>query len=147
MNKLFTAATVCLCLALSTTVLPAQQQARTDAFVLGVSTGALPNGVLALVVRTANYAQPDLIVLAPDANAKHTLRGALAMLQKLRDQQPTSSQTQVMSISYAEAKHDMAAERRGRFEAALRSARDGETRVIAGVGKVHVSLINPATLK
>lgn len=127
--------------------LGAQANADAPPFLLAVASKQLPRGERAVIVRTANGAQMDLIVLAPDANAHHTLVGAVALLGDLRAKLPRPTTTDVVSVSYAEAIIDVPAERRSRLEAALRQARQGEGRKLAEFGDVHVVVVNPRSLK
>jgi hypothetical protein len=134
--------------ALSAPVVAAGAQGGGDApFLLGVATRALPDGERAVIVRTANGAQMDLILLAPDANAQHTLLGAVALLRDLRTRNPRPVTTDVASMSFAEARDEIPAERRGRLEAALRQAKNGEGRRLPQFGDVHVVVINPRSLR
>jgi hypothetical protein len=116
-------------------------------FLLAIASQPLPRGERATVIRTAKGAQMDLIVLAPDANAQHTLLGALRVLQRMRLDQPDNQTTDVASISYAEAVVDVPAERRGRLEAALRQAKQGEGRTLAEFGDVRVVVVNPRSVQ
>lgn len=125
----------------------AQSRADTEPFLLAIASHQLPRGELAVVIRTANGAQMDLIILAPDANSQHTLNGAVALLQTMREKNPTTATTDVASVQYAEATIDVPVERRSRLEAALRQARQGEGRKLAEFGDVHVVVVNPRSLK
>lgn len=116
-------------------------------FLLAIANGQLPRGERAVVIRTARGAQMDLIVLAPDANAQHTLIGAIQVLERMRLNQPDNPTTDVASISYSEAVVDVPAERRGRLEAALRQAKQGEGRRLAEFGDVHVVVVNPRSVQ
>lgn len=127
--------------------LGAQGNAEPAPFLLAIASQQLPRGERGVIVRTANGAQMDLIVLAPDANAHHTLVGAVALLRDLRAKEPRPTTTDVVSISYAEAVVDVPATQRGRLEAALRQARQGEGRKLDEFGDVHVVVINPRSLK
>jgi hypothetical protein len=127
----------------------AQAKGNADSrpFLLAISNQQLPRGERAVVIRTARSAQMDLIVLAPDANAQHTLIGAIQVLERMRLNQPDNPTTDVASISYAEAVVDVPAERRGRLEAALRQAKQGEGRTLAEFGDVHVVVVNPRSVQ
>lgn len=116
-------------------------------FLLAIANQHLPRGERAVVIRTANGAQMDLLVLAPDANAQHTLIGAIRVLEAMREKNPANTTTDVASISYAEAVVDVPVERRARLEAALRQAMQGEGRTLAEFGDVHVVVINPRSVK
>ena len=105
---------------------------------LAVSKTVLPNGVRALVVRTANGAQQDLIVLASDANAEHTVPGAFALLRRLRMNEPVSATTQVHYITFSERRNALSARSHARYAAQLARARAGKHRDIKGVGEVTV---------
>jgi len=146
-NLTFTASLVIA--ALSAPVVAAGAQANADAtpFLLAIATQQLPRGERGVIVRTANAAQMDLIVLAPDANAHHTLVGAVALLRDLRAKNPRPTTTDVVSMSYSEAVVDVPAVQRGRLEAALRQAHQGEGRKLAEFGDVHVVVVNPRSLK
>ena len=134
--------------ALSAPVTEVRAQANVESqFLLAVASHALPGGERAVIIRTAKGAQMDLIVLAPDANARHTLIGAVALLRTMREKNPTTATTDIASIQYSEAVVDIPAERRGRLETALRQARQGEGRKLAEFGDVHVVVINPRSLK
>lgn len=148
MRKLITTALVAVAiLAVPRPVVLAQANAESQPFLLAIASGQLPRGERATIIRTANASQPDLIVLAPDANAQHTLVSALQVLQAMRERKPVTSSTDVASINYAEAVVDVPAERRGRLEAALRQARLGEGRKLPEFGDVHVVVVNPRSLK
>ena len=134
-------------LAAPPSVVGAQTTGESRPFLLAVAGQQLPRGERATIIRTANGAQMDLIVLAPDANAHHTLVGAIRALEALREKKPVSVTTDVVSIPFAEAIDDIPAERRGRLEAALRQARQGEGRKLAEFGEVHVVVVNPRSLK
>jgi hypothetical protein len=127
----------------------AQSNGKADSppFLLAVAGQQLPRGERAVVIRTAHGAQMDLIVLAPDANAQHTLIGAITVLKQMREKSPTTPTTDVASISYSEAVVDIPAERRGRLEAALRQAKQGEGRKLAEFGDVHVVVVNPRNVQ
>lgn len=146
-NLIITASLVVAALSAPATSSGAQANADSRPFLLAIASQMLPRGERAVIVRTANGAQMDLIVLAPDANVEHTLNGAVALLQTLREKNPTPSTTDVASMSFAEATVAVPAERRGRLEAALRQARQGEGRKLAEFGEVHVVVINPKSLK
>jgi len=128
-------------------VVGAQGNASASPFLLAVASQPLPRGERGVIVRTANGAQMDLIVLAPDANAHHTLIGAVALLRDLRAHTPRPTTTDVVSMSFAEAVVDIPAERRGRLEAALRQAKQGEGRKLAEFGDVHVVVISPRSIQ
>ena len=148
MRKLITTAILAImALAVPRAAIRAQADGRSRPFLLAVAGQQLPRGERATIIRTANGAQMDLIVLAPDANAHHTLVGAIRVLQEMREKRSVSATTDVTSIPYAEAIDDIPAERRGRLEAALRQARQGEGRKLAEFGDVHVVVVNPASLK
>jgi hypothetical protein len=150
MRKLITTAALAIAaLAAPRPQVAAQASGNGDSrpFLLAISNQQLPRGERAVVIRTANGAQMDLIVLAPDANAQHTLIGAIKVLDAMREKHPANTTTDVASISYAEAVIDVPAERRGRLEAALRQAKQGEGRTLAEFGDVHVVVINPRSVK
>lgn len=148
MRKLITTASLIVAaLSAPLAAVGAQASAESQPFLLAVAREQLPRGERAVIVRTANGAQMDLIVLAPDANSQHTLLGAVAQLRELRRKNPTESTTVVASIQYAEAVVDAPAERRGRLEAALRQAREGEGRKLAEFGDVRVIVVNPRSLQ
>lgn len=148
MSNLFIKASLVMA-TLSAPVAAAIAQGKDDSrpFLLAVASQQLPRGERAVVVRTANGAQMDLIILAPDANAHHTLIGAVTLLRDLRAKNPTPTTTDVASIQYAEALTDVPTERRGRLEAALRQARSGEGRKLPEFGEIHVVVVNPKSLK
>lgn len=125
----------------------ANGSAHTRPFLLAIANRPLPRGERATVIRTAKGAQMDLIVLAPDANAQHTLIGAIRVLERMRLNQPDNPTTDVASISYSEAVVDIPGERRGRLEAALRQAKQGEGRRLAEFGDVHVVVVNPQSVR
>jgi hypothetical protein len=148
MRKLITSASLIIAaLSAPLAAAAAQASAESQPFLLAVAREQLPRGERAVIIRTANGAQMDLIVLAPDANSQHTLLGAVAQLRELRRKEPTTSTTVVASIEYAEAVVDAPAERRGRLEAALRQARQGEGRKLAEFGDVHVIVVNPRSVQ
>ena len=150
MRKLITiAALAIVALATARPQVGAQASGNSESrpFLLAIASQQLPRGERAVVIRTANGAQMDLIVLAPDASAQHTLIGALKVLEAMRERNPASTTTDVASVSYAEAVADVPAERRGRLEAALRQAKQGEGRTLAEFGDVHVVVINPRSVK
>lgn len=148
MRKLITTAILALMvLAVPRVAVRAQVHGESQPFLLAIAGQQLPRGERATIIRTANGAQMDLIVLAPDANAQHTLVGAIRVLQEMREKKPVSATTDVASIPYAEAVDDIPAERRGRLEAALRQARQGEGRKLAEFGDVHVVVVNPRSVK
>jgi len=142
-----TASLVIAALSAPVAIAGAQSNANAAPFLLAIASQPLPRGERGVIVRTANGAQMDLIVLAPDANAHHTLIGAVALLRDLRTNTPRPATTDVVSISYAEAVFDIPAERRGRLEAALRQAKQGEGRKLAEFGDVHVVVINPRSIR
>jgi len=146
-NFTITASLVIAALAAPVAAAGAQATTESQPFLLAVASHALPGGERAVLIRTANGAQMDLIVLAPDANAHHTLVGAVALLRTMREKRPTTTTTDVASVQYSEAVVDIPAERRGRLEAALRQARQGEGRKLAEFGDVRVVVINPRSLK
>ena len=135
--------------ALSTPVADAAAQGNPDTrpFLLAVARQPLPRGERAVIVRTANGAQMDLVVLAPDANAHHTLIGAVTLLRDLRAKNPSPATTDVSSMSFAEFTGELPAARRGRLDAALRQAKNGEGRTIGEFGDVHVVVVSPQSLK
>lgn len=150
MRKLITIAALAIAaLAVPEEGARAQANGNTEVrpFLLAISNQQLPRGERAVVIRTANDAQMDLIVLAPDANAQHTLISAYQVLKRMREKAPTTPTTDVVSISYAEAVVDVPAERRGRLEAAFRQAKQGEGRKLAEFGEVHVVVINPRSIQ
>lgn len=150
MRKLITVAALAIAaLATPRLAVEAQGNGSTDSrpFLLAISGQQLPRGERAVVIRTANGAQMDLIVLAPDANSQHTLVSAWHVLKQMREKAPTTPGTDVASISYAEAVVDVPAERRGRLEAALRQAKQGEGRKLAEFGDVHVVVVNPRSVQ
>lgn len=116
-------------------------------FLLAIASQHLPRGERAVVIRTARGAQMDLVVLAPDANAQHTLIGAIRVLERMRQSHPDNATTDVASISYAEAVVDLPAERRGRLEAAIRQVKQGEGRTLAEFGDVRVVVVNPRSVQ
>ena len=148
MRNLFITASLVMA-ALSAPVAAAAAQGNGDSrpFLLAVASQQLPRGERAVIVRTANGAQMDLIILAPDANAHHTLIGAVTLLRDLRAKTPTPSTTDVASIQFAEAVAEIPPARRGRLEAALRQAKNGEARKLPEFGELHVVVINPNSLK
>jgi hypothetical protein len=150
MRKLITIAALAIA-AFATPRLDAGAQANgnSDArpFLLAIANSQLPRGERAVVIRTAQGAQIDLIVLAPDANPQHTLIGAIRVLERMRLDQPDNPTTDVASISYAEAVVDVPAERRGRLEAALRQAKQGERRKLAEFGDVRIVVVNPRSVQ
>lgn len=148
MRKLIiTASLVIAALSASPVGAAAQRNADAEPFLLAIAKQQLPRGERAVIVRTANGTQKDLVVLAPDANAPHTLNGAVALLHTLRAQNPTPSTTDVASMSYAEATVAVPAERRGRLEAVLRQVKNGEGRKLAEFGELRVIVVNPRSLK
>jgi len=148
MRKLIIAAIMAVAmLAAPHSAVGAQGNGESRPFLLAIAGQPLPRGERATIIRTANGAQLDLIVLAPDANAQHTLIGAVRALQMLREKKPVTATTDVISIPYAEAVDDLPVERRGRLESALRQARQGEGRKLAEFGDVHVVVVNPSSLK
>ena len=150
MRKLITiAALAIIALAGPRSGVGAQASGKADArpFLLAISGQQLPRGERAVIIRTARGAQMDLIVLAPDANAHHTLIGAIKVLDAMRQKHPDNPTTDVASISFAEAVVDVPAERRGRLEAALRQAKLGEGRTLAEFGDVHVVVVNPRSVQ
>lgn len=150
MRKLITVAALAIAaIAMPRTDVGAQvnRNAESRPFLLAVAGQPLPRGERATVIRTAKGAQMDLIVLAPDANAQHTLIGAIRVLQRMRLDQPDNPTTDVASIAFSEAVVDVPAERRGRLEAALRQAKQGEGRTLAEFGNVHVVVVNPRSVQ
>jgi hypothetical protein len=125
----------------------AQGGADTRPFLLAIAKQQLPNGERAVIVRTANGAQMDLVVLAPDANAQHTLMGAITLLRDLRRNSPNPTTTDVASMPFAETRFEIPAERRGRLEAALRQAKSGEGRKTSQFGDLNVVVVNPRSLQ
>lgn len=146
-NLTITASLVIAALSAPVIAAGAQGKADTEPFLLAIASHQLPRSERAVVIRTANGTQMDLIVLAPDANAAHTLNGAVALLKTMRERNPTTSTTDVASMQYAEATIDVPVERRGRLEAVLRQVRQGEGRKLAEFGDVHVVVVNPRSLK
>lgn len=146
-NLISTASLVIVALAAPATIIGAQGNAEPQPFLLAIASQQLPRGERGVIIRTAAGAQMDLIVLAPDANAHHTLVSAVALLYDLRAKNPRPTTTDVASVSYAEATIDVPVERRSRLEAALRQARQGEGRKLAEFGDVHVVVVNPRSLK
>lgn len=134
-------------LAIPRVAVRAQANPESKPFLLAVASQQLPRGERATIIRTANGAQMDLIVLAPDANAHHTLIGAIRVLESMREKKPVSSTTDVASIPYAEAVEDIPAERRGRLEAVLRQAKQGEGRKLTEFGDARVIVVNPRSIK
>jgi len=119
---------------------PARAQSPTEqaTLLLAVSHTELPQGVRALVVRTANGTQQDLIVLAPNANAGHTLPGSFALLRRLRSDEPIARASQVHYVIHSEAQQPLSPRARATLAAQLSRARSGERREIAGIGEVSV---------
>jgi hypothetical protein len=146
-NLTLTASLVLAALSAPGAALRAQGNAEPAPFLLAIAGQQLPRGERAVIIRTANGTQMDLIVLAPDAKAHHTLVGAVALLRDLRAKEPRPTTTDVVSMPYAEAIVDIPAAQRGRLEAALRQARQGEGRKLGEFGDVHVVVINPRSLK
>lgn len=146
-NLFITAALAVAALSAPVATVGAQGNSDHAPFLLGVATQPLPDGERAVIVRTANGAQMDLIVLAPDANADHTLLGAVALLRDLRAKNPKPTTTDVASMPFAEARIQISAERRGRLDAALRQAKNGEGRKLSQFGEVRVVVINPRSIQ
>lgn len=121
--------------------------ADTQPFLLAIAKQQLPNGERAIIVRTANGVQMDLVILAPDANAQHTLIGAVTLLRDLRRSAPNPTTTDVASMPFAETRFEIPAERRGRLEAALRQAKNGEGRKTSQFGDLNVVVVNPRSLQ
>lgn len=107
-------------------------------FLLGVSARDLPEGARAMVVRTANGAQEDLIILAPDASARHTLVSAVALLEKARADTPNPSTTEVHSLTLGVVENTLPDVVKARHQAELERVRGGELRTIPGIGEVRV---------
>lgn len=119
---------------------PARAQRPTEqaTLLLAVSHTELPQGVRALVVRTANGTQQDLIVLAPNANAGHTLPGSFALLRRLRIDEPIAHSSQVHYVIHSEGQQPLSPRAKAKFAAQLARARGGERRDIPGIGQVSV---------
>src|SRR5690349_12079729 len=137
-NLIITASLVIAALSTPAGEAGAQGNPDTRPFLLAVATQPLPRGERAVIVRTASGAQMDLIVLAPDANAQHTLIGAVTLLRGLRAKNPSPTTTDISSMSFAEVTGELPAARRGRLDAALRQAKNGEGRKVSEFGDVHV---------
>lgn len=146
-NLIITASLMIAALSASPAGAAAQANSDAEPFLLAVATQQLPRGERAVIVRTANGTQMDLVILAPDANAHHTLIGAVTLLRDLRVKNPKPATTDVASMSYAEATVDVPPARRGRLEAVLRQAKNGEGRKIPEFGELHVIVVNPRSLK
>lgn len=116
-----------------------------SALLLAVSAARLPKGVMAMVVRTANAAQPDLVILAPDATSEQTLPGALSLLRRLRINEPVARSSQVHYVELAATAQPLSAGDReklapqlARAAAQLASTHNGERRNIPGIGDARV---------
>lgn len=124
-----------------------QNEMSRESFLVAVSDSTLPRGVRALVVRTAHGAQPDLIVLAPDADAVNTLQGAVATLLRLRAVTGAPARTEVHYVTYSANSRKAPPGSSRKVEAQLRRARGGVRRVISGIGHATVISASPGDFR
>lgn len=119
--------------------MPAEAQRPNEApiFLLARAANPLPSNARALIVQTAGERQPDLVVLAPDAEAQHIAPGAIALLRDLRARErPARTRMYVLTVTMSEGSIDP--KRTARYQKILDRVNAGTTRDIAGVGPVRV---------